>query len=411
MTKQLRMESIMDKTNIGVVIGASEDSIHTIKMAKKHNIYVVALDGNPKAKGFEYADKSVVVDISDKNKVYNEIKNINPDFIIPIPIGRYLSTTGYINEKFNLKGIQYKATEYSTDKYLFHQKLNNAGLRQIGLNLLTRESDKKDIDAEYPIIIKPRYGSGSRDVFYINSSEELEQIWNDIELDKEDFVAEQAVQGEEYSVDGAVIDNELKITLLRKKIITSLPVRQPISSFSVVKDDDGKKLYKRVFNHIQKVTKALDYNNCLLNADLIINDDEVFVIEIAPRPSGHNLHNVFVPEATGIDIAEEYIKYLLNKSYEFESDYIKFIQIRFFDFEDVVIKKIPELSMLNDKGKCNIIKWNCNIKENEYMNKVINGHSIMGRGFFIVEGENEEDLIRQSDWILSQFEMEKTNNI
>ena len=41
------------------------------------------------------------------------------------------------------------------------------------------------------------------------------------------------------------------------------------------------------------------------------------------------------------------------------------------------------------------------------MNKVINGHSIMGRGFFIVEGENEENLIRQSDWIMSQFEMEK----
>ncbi len=397
----------MNKTNIGVVIGASQDSIHTIEMAKKHNIYVVALDGNPAAKGFEYADKSVVVDISDKEKVCQEIEKINPDFIIPIPIGRYLSTTGYINERFNLKGIKYKATEYSTDKYLFHKKLHDAGLRQIGLELLTGTSEMEDVDVDYPVIIKPRYGSGSRDIFYVNNADGLEQIWNSIELDKEDFVAEHAVAGDEYSIDGAVIDNELKITLLRKKIITPLPVRQPVSSFSVVNNDENLLLYNRVFSHIQKVVIELGYNDCLLNADLIINDDEVFVIEIAPRPSGHNLHNVFVPEATGIDIAEEYIKFLLDEPYEFENENIRRIQIRFFDFEDVIVKKVPDIHILNKNVNCNILKWNCNIKNGEYMNKVINGHSIMGRGFFIVEGENEENLIRQSDWIMSQFEMEK----
>lgn len=397
----------MNKTNIGVVIGASQDSIHTIEMAKKHNIYVVALDGNPVAKGFEYADKSVVVDISDKEKVCQEIEKINPDFIIPIPIGRYLSTTGYINERFNLKGIKYKATEYSTDKYLFHKKLHDAGLRQIGLELLTGTSEMEDVDVDYPVIIKPRYGSGSRDIFYVNNADGLEQIWNSIELDKEDFVAEHAVAGDEYSIDGAVIDNELKITLLRKKIITPLPVRQPVSSFSVVNNDENLLLYNRVFSHIQKVVRELGYNDCLLNADLIINDDEVFVIEIAPRPSGHNLHNVFVPEATGIDIAEEYIKFLLDEPYEFENENIRRIQIRFFDFEDVIVKKVPDIHILNKNVNCNILKWNCNIKNGEYMNKVINGHSIMGRGFFIVEGENEENLIRQSDWIMSQFEMEK----
>ena len=397
----------MNKTNIGVVIGASQDSIHTIEMAKKHNIYVVALDGNPAAKGFEYADKSVVVDISDKEKVCQEIEKINPDFIIPIPIGRYLSTTGYINERFNLKGIKYKATEYSTDKYLFHKKLHDAGLRQIGLELLTGTSEMEDVDVDYPVIIKPRYGSGSRDIFYVNNADGLEQIWNSIELDKEDFVAEHAVAGDEYSIDGAVIDNELKITLLRKKIITPLPVRQPVSSFSVVNNDENLLLYNRVFSHIQKVVRELGYNDCLLNADLIINDDEVFVIEIAPRPSGHNLHNVFVPEATGIDIAEEYIKFLLDEPYEFENENIRRIQIRFFDFEDVIVKKVPDIHILNKYVNCNILKWNCNIKNGEYMNKVINGHSIMGRGFFIVEGENEENLIRQSDWIMSQFEMEK----
>lgn len=395
------------KRIIGVVIGASKDAIHTIKMAKKYEIYVVALDGNSKAEGFEYADKFIVVDISDKEKVCATIEQIKPDFVIPIPIGRYLSTTGYVNEKYHLKGIKYNATEYSTDKYLFHQKLHKAGLRPVKLALVNKEVDKKQISIPYPSIMKPRFGSGSRDVFYITNDDSFNAAYNVVIKMSEDFVLEQAVQGIEYSVDGAVIGGKLEITLLRKKIITPLPIRQPISSFSVMKIKENRKLLDRVSAHLQKVVAELEYDNCLLNADLIINDQEIFVIEMAPRPSGHNLHNVFVPEATGIDIAEEYIKFLLDQRFCFETDKIRCIQIRFFDFEEVTIKRVPTLDELKRSGNCNIVVWNCDIENGQYMEKVMNGHSIMGRGFFIVEGKNEEDLIKQSEWVLSQFECER----
>lgn len=86
----------------GIVIGASRDAIHTIKKAREKGIYVVALDGNPNAEGFKFANESIVVDISDLDKTSNEVARIKPDFTIPIPIGRYLSTMGYINDKFQL---------------------------------------------------------------------------------------------------------------------------------------------------------------------------------------------------------------------------------------------------------------------------------------------------------------------
>lgn len=386
----------------GIVIGASKDAIHTIEKAKEHGIYVIALDGNPNAEGFEVADEKVVVDISDLEKVRKEVDRINPDFTIPIPIGRYLSTMGYVNDKFHLKGACYQATKVSTDKYLFHQILYDAKLRNIQLYLVNQNTDIENINIDYPAIMKPRFGSGSRDVFFINSDEDLMKYIKKVKSHNEDFVLEQAAIGDEYSIDGAVIDGELQITLLRKKIITPLPIRQPISSFAEIDD----KMYSRVKKFMQKVVKVLDYNDCLVNADLIINDSEIFVIEAAPRPSGHNLHNIFVPLATDIDIAEEYIKFLLGEQYNFIAKAIKNIQIRFFDFDDIQVKCVPNVDYLKQVLGENLVMWNCNISNGDYLGKVVNGHSIMGRGFFVVKGSTEEELIQKSDWVLSQFDIE-----
>ena len=388
---------------IGVVIGAGEDAIHAIEKAKEYGVFVIAIDGNPQAAGFKYADKSIEVDISDKEKVCKVIEQEKPDFIIPIPIGRYLSIIGYVNERYGLKGIKYNATKLSTDKYLFHKKLEMVGLRNIQMHLINKEADINKIDMVFPAIMKPRFGSGSRDVFYLTDKQEMIEAYRAALTKSEDFILEQAVQGIEYSVDGAVIGRKLNITLLRKKIITPLPIRQPISSFSVIETEENKKLLNRVFKYLQEVVNALGYDDCLINADLVVNQKEIFVIEMVPRPSGHNLHSIFVPMATGVDLVGEYIKFLLGEQAIFEKENIRCIQIRFFDFEEVVIEKVPLKEELELCGKCNLLLWNCNIKENEYMNKVINGHSIMGRGFFIVEGKNEEDLLSQSNWILSKF--------
>ena len=54
----------------------------------------------------------------------------------------------------------------------------------------------------------------------------------------------------------------------------------------------------------------------------------------------------------------------------------------------------------------NLVMWNCNISNGDYLGKVVNGHSIMGRGFFVVKGSTEEELIQKSDWVLSQFDIE-----
>lgn len=389
----------------GLVIGASEDSMYALQVAKKMGVKTVAIDGDSSAKGLEVADEKYIVDISDVEKVEEMVKAIQPDFLIPVPVGKMLSTQGKINETFHLLGVNEEASMYSTDKYQFHLKLEKEKLRNCNCVLLS--SDRKEevkYEGKYPAIIKPRYGSGSRDVYFVRSEYEMEKARKKVKDHKEDFVLEELEEGSEYGVDGAVINGEFQLILLRKKIVTPLPVRQAIGYFSV--SDDDIELFSQVKQFFHKIVTCMNLNQCLVHADIIINENGIFPIEVSARPSGHNLHSVFVPLATGVDMIAEYIKYLKKeKDYNFLPRYTRKLLIRYFDFENCKICHIPTKEELEEQGY-QILQWRCNMKVGDIMEKVIDGHSIMGRGYFVVEGNSEEELYQSADEILARFQTE-----
>lgn len=385
-----------------IVIGAGADAIHTINAARELGIYVAAMDGNPAAAGLQYADEAINIDISDIDILCEEVARIKPDFILPVPVGRMLRMIGIINEHFGLPGIKSNAAEVSTDKYLFHKILNKAGLRSICCHLIARQEPIRALDIPFPAIMKPRFGSGSRGIYLVKDSCDLDVALKKVQLSLEDYVLEELVAGNEYSLDGAVLNGNLEITLLRKKIITPFPARQPVASIALSRQAN-KELYDRVYCFVSKAAEELGYDNCLLNVDMILDDENVFIIEMAPRPSGHSIHSVFVPLCTKIDMAKEYINYMMNKSYRMTPTDIQCQMIRFFDFSDVIADKIPNRDDIVAACNCNLVDWNCRIKEGDYLQPVTDGKSLMWRGYFIIQGKNEQELKEQSEQILSVF--------
>ena len=105
---------------IAGVIGASNEAIHTIEEAKKQGVKVIAFDGNPDAEGLRAADKAVVVDITNEEATIEAVRQEKVDFLLTAPIGRYLTTTGAVNDALHLPGITKRMAQVCTDKYLFH---------------------------------------------------------------------------------------------------------------------------------------------------------------------------------------------------------------------------------------------------------------------------------------------------
>ena len=389
-----------------VIIGASSEALHTIQKAKEHGLYVVAIDGNPEAEGLKAADKAIVVDISDEKSTIEAVEREQADFVLTVPIGRYLTTIGAVNDKLGLPGISKEMAALCTDKLAFHKRLSAKGLRSCKCYEV-KASNKEQMPLSYPAILKPRYGSGSRGIYMLSKEDELEVALEAVA--GEDYVFEECIAGEEYGVDGAVVDGCFHMVLLRKKENTPPPARQAVGYFSVPENDGFR---QRVSDYMSQVVQCLGLSECLLHADIIRGQEGPFAIEVSARPSGHNLHNIFTPLCTGIDVAEEYIKYRLGKSYSFVPEQTKSMLIHYFDMEGTV-KKVPKESEVltvpenqSEAGSDDVIAlrlWKCNIKEGDVLAPVSDGHSVMGRGYFVLEGENQEKLQKASERIKSLF--------
>lgn len=379
------------------IIGASIESLHTVKAAQQLGITVVAFDGNKDADGLKAADESFVVDISDEKATIEAVKRSGADFVLTVPIGRYLTTIGAVNEALGMPGITKQMAENCTDKYAFHMKLNQQNLRNCTCYSLPQEAEK-ELMVQFPAILKPRFGSGSRGIHYLESKEQLKEALGLI--GEEPYVLEECMEGEEYGVDGAVMDGQFYMVLLRKKNNTPLPNRQAVAYYSVWED---AAFYHEAYEYMKKVVGALGLNECLLHADLICSKDGPFAIEVSARPSGHNLHNLFTPLATGVDMAKEYICYRMGKEYSFCPRVKKELSIHYFDMEGMVTH-IPTDEELKETG-ADMVRWTCTIKEGEVLNTVSDGHSVMGRGYFILETNKKEEPAKQALMIKSLFKI------
>lgn len=396
----------------GIIIGASADSIHGIKTAQQMGHYVIAFDGDQDAEGFKHADYAVTFNIRDPQKIIDELKKIKPDFIIPVPIGRYLTTAGCLSDYYNIKGISYESSILCTDKYLYHEKLSENNLRPIQCVNIPARTYADDVlslihskQVSFPIIVKPRHGSGSRGVSLINSVDEFKDKVLKLMPFQEDYVIESVIDGDEYGIDGVVIEGHFKLVLLRKKSITPPPTCQCTAYVAVIRTPANEAMFSNVEVYMEQAVNALSMRDCLLHADVMINDEfEVCSVEISGRPSGHRLHDVFTPLASGVDMIKEFISYSCNESYDFMPRMNNCLAIRYFDFENCRVVKQPMVKEL--MKKYDILKYTCNIG-NEILGTVKDGHSIMDRGHFILSGRNEDDALRQCQEIIDMFVIDK----
>ncbi len=271
---------VHEKINVLISPAGSTIAINTIKYLRKDpSIRLIGTDIDLLAPGLYMVDRSYIVShIRKKHSFFKElieiISNEDIDIIIPC-LDPFLEPFAKWSRDFLRYGAKtlvspIETVKVSMDKYMMVQKLH-LHVNVPETYLFDKNMIDKYKDLEYPLIVKPRYGSGSRNVFIAHDFEEL--LFFAKRIDQP--IIQKYIEGEEYTVDIFVSSNNDRIIVPRKRIET----KAGISVKGVI-------VYKQEL--VEFVENILDNIEILGPAciQVIESKEDIWLIEINPRICG-----------------------------------------------------------------------------------------------------------------------------
>lgn len=306
-------------------IGAGPEQVPAIELGRRMGYRVVALDGNPQAPGLRCADNGIVVDLRNTEAVIGIAREVNASCIVPVPLGAVLTTVGAVNDAMRWRGISHQSAVACTDKIVMRRALSKGGVRQPSFRITHSPNDVRAAAQaiDLPVVLKPIRGSGSRGVALINSEADLKLMLTKAQATGQFEVAggmmvESALPGSEYGVDAVVVGGECTVLSVRAKVICPPPHRVAIEYTGPM--PISPTLFVEVQATIQTAVRALELNDCLVHADILLDvqKSSVSLIEISGRPSGFGLGLEMLPACLGINPVEQMIRMLLGQSFSFK---------------------------------------------------------------------------------------------
>lgn len=283
-------------------LGAGHLQELSIKSAKNMGFNILAVDINAEASSAPFCDHFLNCDSTDAAAIYDwcmsfnnqkiEAVWANNDILIPTRV----SLECALNVK--VPHASHKCCFDLLSKALSSKLLYSSGFvpKQLQYN-----NEINPSSLNYPLIVKPKKGSGSEGVKMILSLHDLKNI----NFNPEKEIIEEYISGTEYGTnhfyDG---ENIYKLPAVRRYFdhgLTMVPLGTVIA-------DMNDKFLLNSYSHIEDI---IIKNNWLgpMKADIFINGSNFNIIEMSPRFHGE-IDTTYVFNQCGLNIADKYFSYL-----------------------------------------------------------------------------------------------------
>lgn len=399
----------MDKKSI-LVFGLGFLQKSLIARCKAKGLFTVGIDPCEDAVCKDDVDVFEVVGGQDYEKTLEVAKKYNVAGVITAATDKPLVMMARIAEALNLPFYSVETAQWSTDKFLMKQKFIEGGVPHAKGKLV--KSPEEAGDLVFPVIVKPRDNSGSRGVKLCAEKNELKNnIDEALQFSHLDTVlVEEFIDGKEYSIEALHYDGKSKVIQFTEKKTTDFPYNvelghvQPAILSDEVKDE--------IRNIIEKIAKALNFNNCGSHTELKIGSRGIVVIETSPRFGGDFITSTLVPLSTGININDLLIDIstgikLSDDSFIPKCD--KCSGVVYFNLPEGKIEKIGNLDELETiKG---LRFYYFGLKEGDFVKQIKNSLDRYGDAVFVADTreEFEKDIEKFNKIIEKQIVIAKTN--
>ena len=267
------METIM-------MLGASERHVPFIEKAVRNGYFVVCLDQDPDAPGFEYATAKEIISIKDEDHyvLYTARKyKINACVSIP-DIG--LRSASYVNTLLGLKGLKYHTYNILSNKAIAKYIFSGVGVR----TPLLYNGEYID-ESDFPVVAKPVKSTGSQDVVKLTSLDMLIHFLSTCKYGS--FIVEKYIEGDHVSVDIVMKDGKAQYWLMQDRYLTYEDCFVDGIIISPSKYYDHFWLKGALPKIAETACMAVGLTDGPANVQFIVDKGETpFLIEINPRVSG-----------------------------------------------------------------------------------------------------------------------------
>lgn len=290
-----------------LVLGGGQAQIGLIRTARNLGLEVIVVGIEGHYPGYLLANKVIYEDVFDKDAVLRVARAEKVDGIAMCCTDFGLQTIGYVNDQLCLCGINEQCAIDSSDKLRMKEKLKAYNVNTANYILLKNDDDinKAVAQLSFPLIVKAVDLQGSRGIYKCNSIEELKNCYvKSIEESRHDYcIVEEYIEGNEFGAQAFVQDGEVLFVLPHgDEVLKQGQTNIPIGHYIPLEGVD-KTFKEKVCDLVEKAIKAMGFNNCAVNVDLIEKDGEPYIIELTGRAGANSLPEL-ISEYLGINYYE-----------------------------------------------------------------------------------------------------------
>lgn len=195
-----------------MVIAGGDWQIELIKKIKEMGHYVICSNLYRNSPAFSYADACEVANVLDMETNLKIAQKYMPDAVISDQSDIAVPTVAYVNEKLGLRGIGVEKAQLFTNKAVMRKfcKKHDICIPDFK-ECHTTEDAMEMLEKYHKIIIKPVDSQSSRGVFTIENVTQLqERTIETLSFSNHEkiFLAEEYIEGDEFTVDGIVVNGK-----------------------------------------------------------------------------------------------------------------------------------------------------------------------------------------------------------
>ena len=312
-----------------LILGAGLMQGPAIRAAKELGCEVIAVDGNPNAVCAKEADKFFPIDLKDIPALIDLAKSLKEKGLQ----GVFTAATDFsvsvaaVAESCSLPGHSLEAARRASDKVLMRECFEKHGVPSPKFtHIFKNEIDEalqilKQKAIPFPLTVKPADNMGARGCRLVYSQDELRPALEDaVNFSRSGkAIAEEFIDGEEFSLEALVINGEIFLNALADRHIFFPPyfVEMGHTIPSIKSKEECDELIRVFFLGI----KALGLTNGAAKGDIFLRKADpkkngkrtACVGEIAARLSGGYMSGWTVPYSSGFDVTKAAVKIALGE--------------------------------------------------------------------------------------------------